>query len=385
MVKCFAVTALLLLFLTGQVRCQELGEIERSAIAPVDIPAVEPLRVSDTLRPRLNWMGNHPKKFLPNPVLTPSLQENIKQTRGLSPTPKVFRIDNPANQPLPTWSSGASINTYVPNDKNIDKGGGMRPSERVVTKEIKEELKFSGQDLKHKIPKVPDIDQLEKEISGLRIGSNNIVNDVLPGEPLRLLPGKVLPDTVFRAMDSLRKAIPVPKGLLQKEAQLGERLKKVAFSNKPKFWDRTYLEGILGLDPNAARIQNISPALGYYLNPKMSLGLGPSVNLANPKDMMLSAVGSRSFLKYELLPRKAYLQAENLSHANRTKHAGGEKPGSGKIDHSLAVGAGYLMSVSNTLSINALVLYNVKQSLQSHQQTSPFNIRLGMSSFKPRE
>lgn len=183
-------------------------------------------------------------------------------------------------------------------------------------------------------------------------------------------------------MDSARKAGPALKGLLQKEERLGEGFKKVAFSSKPKFWDRTYLEGVVGLDPHTARIRNISPALGYYLHPKTSFGLGPSINFGNPKDAATSALGNRSFLKHEFLQRKAYLQAENLAHLNKIGKPGREKAGLNKIDHSLYVGAGYLLSVSNALSLNVLMLYKVNQSPHSAREAGPFSVRLGMSTHK---
>lgn len=253
--------------------------------------------------------------------------------------------------------------------------------------EFEAEKAIPGQEVKNKMGSVPHIDQLGNNFPDLDKSPDSFIKEAFRDEPVRLIPGKVVPDTVLHLMDSARRLVNVNKGLLQKEEQLGQDLKKVAFSDKPTFMDRAYLEGIIGFDPLTARIQNISPALGYYLHPKMSFGLGPSVNLGNPKDALMSAVGSRSFIKYEVIQKKAYLQAENLSHLNKLKDPAyaRENAGLGKIDHSLYLGAGYLLSISKALSLNILMLYDLSGKQDAIQQESPFNVRLGMSSFKPIE
>lgn len=383
MYKRIALMALFLLSLSALAKAQDYGSKGRFTKLPL-AGAVDDKQqhILDTLQPLVKLSDTLSKQPPTIPFDTPHREKidgHMKRPAVVLEKPHTSRPDKnalplpPDNDPLQKYlEEGEGHRTSLPGSKN-----GKFEAEPAIP----------GQELKNKMGSVPHIDQLGNNIPDLDRSPDSFIKEAFRDEQVRLIPGKVVPDTVLHLMDSARRLANANNGLLQKEAQLGQNLKKVVFSDKPTFMDRAYLEGIIGLDPLTARIQNLSPALGYYLHPKMSFGLGPSVNLGNPKDALVSAVGSRSFLKYEVIQKKAYLQAENLSHLNKLKDPAyaRENAGLGKINHSLYLGAGYLLSISKALSLNVLMLYDLNGKQGATQQASPFNVRLGMSSFKPIE
>jgi hypothetical protein len=371
---------LYLLFQPGPVQAQEPG---KPAGIRAKVPDTEQFRSGNTVQLHTYFPDSLPRipAFDPEAFRDPSAAEQT--IRGLLPDSIRTFLQHPNSNDIPKGQFlPADLNTkqFIPAAKNagpeivniipgIGVPEGFRDSPGII-----DPVKA----MRQKIPVIPGSDGLSKTGTDI-IKDQNPDPGFFSDESYRLLPGKVISEPEFRLLDSIRKAAPDIRGLKQKEEQLGKGFKKIAFAKRPSFRDRTYLEGVIGLDPTATRIRNLSPAIGYYLNPKMSLGLGPNINFGNPKNMLRSAVGARSFFKYELISKKAYLQAEDLVHANRESGTGQEKPGFGGLKHSPFLGAGYLLSLSKAVSLNILMMYRVGQSPQPEGQTGPFNIRLGMS------
>ena len=202
--------------------------------------------------------------------------------------------------------------------------------------------------LNFKLPTQGDYEvDTEKALKNQLQESKELVSD----ETFRILPGKVITNYELSMMDSLREIDPNYMSLLPKEEHLRDDFKKVAFEKKSKLLDRIFLDAVLGLNTSSSKLKNISPALGYYINRKISLGLGPNIKLDSPDHDFLSKIGSRSFFKYELLQRKVYFQAENLSHLNKSIDLIQDKSDKKIINHSFFVGGGYLFPISKTISL----------------------------------
>jgi hypothetical protein len=87
------------------------------------------------------------------------------------------------------------------------------------------------------------------------------------------------------------------------------------------------------------------------------------------------ATGYRSFIKYELFKQRAYVQAEDWidpARANPEKSVG--------TRHSILIGAGYILPIGKKLGINGALLYRINNNDYNEGASSPWVIRIGISS-----
>ncbi len=117
-----------------------------------------------------------------------------------------------------------------------------------------------------KLPNVPDLGAVKLPDSTL--------HDLLPARAFQF------PSDSLGIIDSL-KVLNLERQKLQlDESNADEQLKNVVVKNKPRFWDKTYFEGVLSFvqnkDNNSFRF---SPAMGYRLKDNLSFGLGPNIFL----------------------------------------------------------------------------------------------------------
>lgn len=188
-------------------------------------------------------------------------------------------------------------------------------------------------------------------------------------------------------MDSLRKINLKGAGLSLKEKRLDSLSKESRIRKHTGFFQKIYFEGIVGLLNGgwngSINLIQLSPSLGYHIHKNVSVGLGPSVVLQTQQKKLNAVMGTRSFLKYELLRYNVYLQVEDnlmFPHVDKstveTKHV--------DTQHALFTGGGYLLPISKRIALNASVLYRITgdSSMPGLSGGSPWIYRIGISSNK---
>jgi hypothetical protein len=209
------------------------------------------------------------------------------------------------------------------------------------------------------------------DLSSLKLPSK----DNLEFPPMR---GFQLPKDSLGILDSLRK-IDLARGRLGiKERELREDINSVSLRNKPGFWNRSYFETLIAYHrAEEFNLFQFSPALGYHLYENLSVGVGPTVTIRVSEKRIQTLVDYRVFAKYELFSQRAYLQAEDLV---APRVMGNEYFKNSR--HSVLTGGGVLLPVSGKLALNVCVLYRVNNRSAISENSSPWVIRLGMSTIK---
>lgn len=191
------------------------------------------------------------------------------------------------------------------------------------------------------------------------------------------LSGQVVDSKYYQYVDSLRQMNLEEQGLQVKEQGVDEVTKITSLDETETFWNKTYLEGLLGFlgDPENFVLQ-LAPALGYHLSDYTSLGLGPVVQISkNDAGTTIANLGFRPFYKQEFFKRRAYLQAEYIWTPTREELEDRVITG----DQFLG-GGGVLIPVSGILNINLSVMYQFNH--QSETTVSPWVVRVGISTLK---
>jgi hypothetical protein len=218
------------------------------------------------------------------------------------------------------------------------------------------------------IPTVPDL-------SAMKLSPESALE-------LPAIRGFQLPTDSLPIVDSLKQLNLASQKLSISEKEITDNVTRTILKEKPSFWDRTYVEGILSYakDQDVDIIQ-ASPAFGYHFNSSLSIGVGPSLVLKLKEKRVETQLGYRAFLKYEflLLKQLSYLHLEDLVDPNMvtSEYASSTK-------HSILGGAGLVVPVTKVLGINVCVLYRVNNSTYADGTLSPWVVRLGLSSIKSK-
>ncbi len=219
----------------------------------------------------------------------------------------------------------------------------------------------------------------QKEIAGETKGfdplSGKLPQPVL--EQLTPLSGNLIDSKYIKAIDSIRKMKLNEQGLKLKEKKISKDLQEAVFKKKPKFWDKAYFEGILGIigSENATIIQ-ASPSLGYHILPMFSVGLGPTLSIQKQDKSVNSTVGFRSFAKVELFKQRAYIQTEYQVSPNQVDYK------NINLGHgNFLVGGGVVKSLFGKIAINLSLLYRLN-SIDILPGASPWVFRMGISTVK---
>jgi hypothetical protein len=204
----------------------------------------------------------------------------------------------------------------------------------------------------------------------------------LPQSVLQELPplsGNMLDSKYLKLVDSLRKIKLKEQGLKLTEKEMSNG-KEMIFQRKPKFWDKAYFDGILGVVGNDnVTIVQASPSLGYHIFPLFSLGIGPMLSVQKQNNGLNSSVGMRSFAKVELFKQRAYVQTEyqispyQIDYKNVNLERG-----------SFLIGGGVVKTVYGKMAINLSLMYKVNAN-EVLPGASPWVFRLGISSVKKIE
>lgn len=203
----------------------------------------------------------------------------------------------------------------------------------------------------------------------------------LPTDALRELApmrGYHIPTDSIPFLDSLRNLNLRRSDLKLKQKEVSRDLEEAIAEERPKFWDRAYVDGILSyLKDGDANLFQLSPSLGYHFTSRLSLGLGPSILVKSERKKLIAAVGYRAFLRMDVLPKRLYAQLEdNVEPGSiRSENIRGAK-------HSILTGMGLLVPVSRLTAINVLLMYRVNNDNYAGGSASPWVFRLGISNFK---
>jgi hypothetical protein len=189
------------------------------------------------------------------------------------------------------------------------------------------------------------------------------------------LSGSLVDSKYVKLVDSLRSIKLKEQGMTLDERELSEQGKEIVLKKKPKFWDKTYGDIILGVLHNEnTTIMQVSPSLGYHILPLFSIGLGPMISVQKQDSIYNTKVGLRSFAKVELFKQRAYIQAEYQLSPYQIQYK------DIKINNgNVLLGCGIVKKVYGHIAINAALLYKV---YNNDSVTSPWVFRLGLSTVK---
>lgn len=175
----------------------------------------------------------------------------------------------------------------------------------------------------------------------------------------------------FKA-DSIANVLAKKKDFIIKE---NGAITDLAIDKKNTLMSRFYGEGIFSFEPT--KIDNelrISPAIGFRVVNNLSLGVGPNLVLYKQGGGLKMDVGYRSFLKYEVLNQKGYVQLEDWVDGKRI-----DSEIRKLTNHSVLAGLGGLIPLTKSISINLAVLYRVNNQQYSMGKITPWVFRIGVS------
>ena len=206
----------------------------------------------------------------------------------------------------------------------------------------------------------------------------------LPDATLAELPalsGNVVDEKYLRVVDSLRKLNLRRQDLKLLNREFAEDQAKAIFKEKPSFWDKAYVNAVIGvLSSGDATLYQASPALGYHIHKFISLGVGPAITVQKADDSYFAMVGVRSFAKGEFWKQRAYGQVEYQMKPYRIDSKS-LLPEEGKW----LVGGGYIQQITSRLGLTIEVLYRVTpMEVEGTTPDSPWVFRIGLSTMKPK-
>lgn len=220
------------------------------------------------------------------------------------------------------------------------------------------------------------IDEAKKETEDkakeLDLRSGKLPQEVL--EKLPPLSGNMLDSKYLKVIDSLRKKKLTQQHLKLLEKRVSENARENIFKKKPKFLDKTYFDGVIGVvGIENATIVQASPSIGYHFLPLFSVGVGPMISLQRQGQSVNSTIGIRSFAKAEIWKQRAYFQVEHQINPyqidNRNFNVG---------YGNLLLGGGFVKSLYGKIGVNLSLLYRVN-SQEALPSASPWVFRLGIS------
>jgi hypothetical protein len=198
---------------------------------------------------------------------------------------------------------------------------------------------------------------------------------------LRPLSGNLVDEKYLNVVDSLRELNLRRQDLKLVSREFAEDQTEAIFKEKPGFWDKAYVDAIVGiLSSGDATLFQASPALGYHVQKFLSVGVGPAITVQKANNSYFSMVGVRTFAKGEFWKQRAYGQVEYQVKPYRVN---GESllPQEGKW----LVGGGYIQSITDRLGLNLEVLYRVNPPSPDVPSDSPWVFRIGLSTMKSRK
>lgn len=203
-------------------------------------------------------------------------------------------------------------------------------------------------------------------------------------QDLRPMRANIVKSAYLKQLDSIRNINLKGQRLQLDEKEASAKAKVYEFKKKTSFRDKTYFEGVLGVSDAGFDNFHFSPAFAYRFTQNLSLGAGPNLQVQVVEKKMLSTFGLKSFVKAEFLHRRIYLQVEDIINANHRAHLSEENKATLSA-HNFFVGGGGLLPVTGSFSLNIALLYRVNNNELFNMPSSPWVIRIGISSTKIRD
>lgn len=221
--------------------------------------------------------------------------------------------------------------------------------------------------------KVNDSEMLSNvRVKDLKLDDSNLIG--LPSASSYLVDSKYL-----KSIDSIRDVNLEFDRLRFKEITISENVKIADFEKKDRFWDKTYFDGVVGFFKDEEFVLQASPALAFYVSEKLSVGIGPNLNLRVSESVSDIDMGLRGLIKYEVLKKRAYAQFENT--VSEISYKTSEDKNLRVYNQSTLIGAGYVLSLKTKLTFNFAVFYQIAGDAVN-QEIAPFVLRIGISSIK---
>lgn len=160
-------------------------------------------------------------------------------------------------------------------------------------------------------------------------------------------------------------------------------IKEQQWHEKPRFGEKVYFEGILGMSNISnvgERLFLLSPAMAYHVNSPISIGFGPVMQFVEGKESFkMDPIRLRTFGKYEVWSKRAYLQVENSFQPQKKEEISGFSR-----ENSWLLGAGGIIPLSPSLGINLAAFYDVNGRV-TKGTSLPVLLRLGISTIPSKK
>ena len=203
----------------------------------------------------------------------------------------------------------------------------------------------------------------------------------LSASPVPLLRGEVMQDSMLATLRDKIQNAPSLKEPIVKQIEQGKEYKELLIKERASLLDRSYGEVTLGLASRASELIQVVPVVGTYLTRHLSLGIGVDGLLNGFRDSK-ALVGLKTLAKVEVLPRRLYLQAENTSYFSDVSYLYEEVEEQRKNVQVPYIGAGVLLNVFDTKSINVSLMHRLGEHPFFDEGTASWVVRLGMSFFR---
>lgn len=214
--------------------------------------------------------------------------------------------------------------------------------------------------------------EAEKEAKNLDLGTVKLPQWEL--EKMSPLSGNVIDSKYVKLVDSMKNINLGRQDLSLLERKIDQQYSQVIFKDKPKFWDKAYFDGVLGVagGENGSIVQ-FSPNLGYHITPRFSLGVGPIVSIQQQSKNINTNFGVRSFAKVEVWRQRGYFQIEHQINPGQLDYKNIQV-----AQGSLLAGGGIVKKIFNNIAINLSILYRV-HSTPEIAGSSNWVFRFGVS------
>jgi hypothetical protein len=175
-------------------------------------------------------------------------------------------------------------------------------------------------------------------------------------------------------LDSIRKVDMKTRGIQMAEKKMAEDHKVASIKEKEKIWNKSYFEGIVSLIQGNDTQFQLSPALAYHLNSRISIGAGPNLMVRKDLQKISLTGGMRAFVKSEFFNRHLYAQLEDQMNPHTLS-----SEGSFFSQHNLYAGGGYVLPFFSPLTLNLSLMYKFYSNGDALNASSPWMIRVGIS------
>jgi len=202
----------------------------------------------------------------------------------------------------------------------------------------------------------------------------------LARQNLTPLSGSIIKSKYLDALDSVRKVNLRESDLMLDEKKASAEQVIARVRQRPDFFDRSYLEGVIGFSGNSFKVFQIAPAFGYHFTDNLSLGLGPNIMVDARGKNAYTTFGVKTFMKGEFLKRQAYVQVEDIM--DNASPAGSAERKNILQQHRVLAGGGYLLTLSAPVTLNFAILYQLTDNKNKMSEFSPWVFRVGISSVK---